>query len=59
MTAVTTLVSMPQLRLLITGLSLQRSWFTPGSLHVGFVVDKVALGYVFLRVFQFSSVHHS
>jgi hypothetical protein len=26
------------------------SWFAPGSVHVRFVVDKVALGQVFLRV---------
>jgi hypothetical protein len=28
--------------------------FAPGSIHVGFVVDKVALGQVFLRVLRFS-----
>jgi hypothetical protein len=28
--------------------------FAPGSTHVGFVVDKVALGQVFLRVLRFS-----
>jgi hypothetical protein len=28
----------------------------PGSIHVGFVVAKVALGQVFIRVFQFSPV---
>jgi hypothetical protein len=28
----------------------------PGSVHVGFVVDKVALGQVFLRVLRFSPV---
>jgi hypothetical protein len=27
-----------------------------GSIHVGFVVDKVALGQVFLRVLRFSPV---
>jgi hypothetical protein len=29
-------------------------WFVPGSVRVGFVVDKVALGQVFLRVLRFS-----
>jgi hypothetical protein len=28
----------------------------PGSIHAGFVVDKVALGQVFLRVLRFSPV---
>jgi hypothetical protein len=32
--------------------------FMPGSLCVGFVVDKVALGQVFLQALQFSH-HHS
>jgi hypothetical protein len=30
--------------------------FAPWSIHVGFVVDKVALEQVFLRVLRFSSV---
>jgi hypothetical protein len=30
-----------------------------GLVHVGFVVDKVGLGHVFLRVFRFSCVYHS
>jgi hypothetical protein len=29
------------------------------TLHVGFVVDKVALGQIFLRVIQFSRQYHS
>jgi hypothetical protein len=29
----------------------------PGSIHVGLVVDKVALGQVFLRVLRFSPVN--
>jgi hypothetical protein len=29
----------------------------PGSVHVGFVVDKVALGQVFPRVLRFSPVN--
>jgi hypothetical protein len=35
-------------RQLIAGLSPWRPWFVPRSFHVGFVVDKVALGQVFL-----------
>jgi hypothetical protein len=30
--------------------------FTPGSVNVGFVVDKVTLEQVFLQVLQFSPV---
>jgi hypothetical protein len=41
------------LRRLVAGLSLRR----PGSVHVGFVVDKVALGQVFPRVLRFSPVN--
>jgi hypothetical protein len=29
------------------------AWFKPGSSHVGFVVDKVALGQVFSEYFGF------
>jgi hypothetical protein len=36
------------LRWLLAGLSPQRPEFLPGSVHVGFVVHKVALGQVFL-----------
>ena len=43
---------MPWLRWLVTGLSLQN----PRSVRVGFVVDKVALGQVFLQVLQFSPI---
>jgi hypothetical protein len=32
------------------------SGFDPGSVHVGFVVDEVALGQVFPRVLWFSPV---
>jgi hypothetical protein len=35
----------------------QRPGFAPGSIHVGCVVDKVALGQVFLRVPQLSPVN--
>jgi hypothetical protein len=34
---------MPGLRWLVTSLSLRRPGFPPGSVSVGFVVDKVAL----------------
>jgi hypothetical protein len=40
-------VPVPWLRLLVTGLPPRRPGFDPGSVHVGFVVDKVALGRVF------------
>jgi hypothetical protein len=33
--------------------------FAPGSTHVGFVVDKVVLGQVFLRVLRFPCPYHS
>jgi hypothetical protein len=36
--------------------SLWRPGFMPRSFHEGFVVDKVALGQIFLRVLQFSPV---
>jgi hypothetical protein len=39
-----------------SSLSLQRPEFAPGSAHMGFMADKVAMGQVFLRVFWFSSV---
>jgi hypothetical protein len=51
--------AVPWLRSLVTGLSPRRSGFAPGSIHVGFVVDKVALGQVFLRVLRFSTVNIS
>ena len=35
------------LRRLVAGLPARRPVFDPGSVHVGFVVDKVALGQVF------------
>jgi hypothetical protein len=46
-----------RLRPLAAGLSPRRPGFAPGSTHVGFVVDKVALGQVFLRVLRFSPVN--
>jgi hypothetical protein len=42
---------------LVAGLPPRRSGFDPGSVHVGFVVDKVALGQVFPRELRFSSVN--
>jgi hypothetical protein len=36
---------------------LQWSGFNPSLGHVGFVVDKVALGLVFSRCFSFPSLH--
>jgi hypothetical protein len=38
-------------------LSPRRPSFDPGPAHVVFVVNKVALGQVFPRVFRFSSVN--
>jgi hypothetical protein len=46
----------PWLRRLVAGLPPRRSRFDPGSLHVGFVVDKVALGQIFSPVLRFSLV---
>jgi hypothetical protein len=40
--------AVPWLRSLAAGLSPRRPGFAPGSIHVGFVVDKMALGQVFL-----------
>jgi hypothetical protein len=45
------------LRRLVAGLSPRRLGFDPGSVHVGFVVDKVVLGQVFPRVLRFSPVN--
>jgi hypothetical protein len=52
-------LAVPWLRSLVAGLSPRRPWFTPGSIHVGFVVDKAALGQVFVRVLRFSRVNVS
>jgi hypothetical protein len=51
--------AVPCLKRLIAGLSPRRLGFAPGSIHVGFVVDKVALRQVFLRVLRFSPVNIS
>jgi hypothetical protein len=50
-------LAVPWLRSLIAGLSPRRPGFAPGSINVGFVVDKVALGQAFLRVLRFSPVN--
>jgi hypothetical protein len=50
-------VAVPWLRSLVAGLSSRRPGFAPGSSHVRFVVDKVALGQVFLTVVRFSPVN--
>jgi hypothetical protein len=49
--------AVPWLRSLVAGLTPRRPGFALGSIHVEFVVDKVALGQVFLRVLRFSSVN--
>jgi hypothetical protein len=38
---------------LVAGLSTRGPEFVPRSFHVGFLVDKVTLGQVFLRVHRF------
>jgi hypothetical protein len=47
----------PWLRRLVVGLSPRRPRLDPGSVHVGFVVDKVVLGHVFPQVLRFSPVN--
>jgi hypothetical protein len=47
----------PWLRRLAAGLPPRRPGFDPGSVHVGYVVDKVALGQVFPRELRFSPVN--
>jgi hypothetical protein len=46
--------AVPWLKRLVAGLSPRKSGFAPGSIHVGFVVDKVVLRQIFLRVIRFS-----
>jgi hypothetical protein len=48
--------AVPWLRWLAAGFSQRRLVFAPWSFHVGFVVDKVSLGQVRLRVLWFSPV---
>jgi hypothetical protein len=52
-------VAVPWLWSSVADLSPRRPNFAPGSVHVGFAVDKVALGQVFLRVLRFSPVNIS
>jgi hypothetical protein len=49
--------AVPWLRRLVAGLSPRRPGFDAGSVNVGFVVDKVALGQVFPRVLRFIPVN--
>jgi hypothetical protein len=49
--------TVPWLRCSVAGLSPRGPGFAPESVHMGFVVDKVALGRVFLRVLRLSPVH--
>jgi hypothetical protein len=51
------IMAVPWLRRLVAGLSPRRPGFNPGPVHVGFMVDKVALGQVFLRVLRLSPVN--
>jgi hypothetical protein len=48
--------AVPWLRCLVSGLSPRRPRFASGSVHVGFVVDKVTLGQVFTPVLWFSYI---
>jgi hypothetical protein len=43
--------------LIYIGISPRMPGFAPGSINMGFVVDKVALGQVFLRVLRFFPVN--
>jgi hypothetical protein len=52
-------MAVPWIRQLVANLPTQRRGLTPVPGHVGFVVDKVALGRVFLRVIQFYCQYHS
>jgi hypothetical protein len=47
------------LRRLLAGRSMWKPEFASGSVRVGFVVDKVALGQVFFRVLVFPCQYHS
>jgi hypothetical protein len=46
-----------RLKPLVTGLSPRRPGFAPGSVHMGFVVVRVAMGQDLLRVTLFSPVN--
>jgi hypothetical protein len=47
------LLAVPWLRQLFAGLSPRRPWSAPGLVHVGFVVDKVALRQVIVLLLLF------
>jgi hypothetical protein len=49
--------AIPCLKRLVAGFTPRRADSTPESVHVGFVVGKVALGHAFLRVLRFSPVN--
>jgi hypothetical protein len=49
--------AVPWVRRLVAGLSPRRPGFDPDSVHVGFVVDKIALGQVLLQVRLLSPVN--
>jgi hypothetical protein len=49
--------AVPLLRWLVAGFSPRRPGFAPRSVHVGFVVDRVAVGQGFSRVLRFSPVY--
>jgi hypothetical protein len=51
------MLAVPWLRRLVAGLPRRKPGFDPGSVHVGFLVDEVALGQVFPRVLRFSPVN--
>jgi hypothetical protein len=46
----------PWLRPLVASLFTQRPLFNPGPVHVTFLVDRVALGQIFLQILPFSPV---
>jgi hypothetical protein len=48
--------AVPWLRQLVADFLPRRPRFAPGSIHVGFLADKVSLGRGFLRVLLFSPV---
>ena len=49
-------LGVPWCRSLVAGFSLWSPGFDPMSVHARFVVDKVALRYIFLRALRLSSV---
>jgi hypothetical protein len=50
-------MAVPRLRRLVAVLSPRSTRFVPGSMHVGFLVEEVALGQVSHRVLLFSPVN--